>query len=301
MKRRHLHAEALEAVAGYLFASPVILGLLIWVIAPMIGVILISLTDWNVLTTPHWVGIRNYIKLFTADLYFWNTLKVTAYFVGLNVACTTLYSLVVAMLLNQNIRGRGIYRSIFYLPTIVPIVASSALWLWLFNPEFGLLNVMIQAVGLPRQLWVNSPTTVVPSIVLMSVWGGAGNTIVIFLAALQGVPRELLEAVEIDGGKWWDRFRAITLPMISPVTFFNVITGLIASFTIFTQSYVMTEGGPSNASLFYVLLLYREGFQRNNIGGAAALSCVLIIIVSILSIMIFSTSRRWVYYEGGNG
>jgi multiple sugar transport system permease protein len=301
MKRRHLRAESLEAVAGYLFASPVILGLLVWVIAPMIGVILISLTDWNVLTTPHWVGVRNYIKLFTADLYFWNTVRVTAYFVALNVAGTTLYSLIVAMLLNQNIKGRGIYRSIFYLPTIVPIVASSALWLWLFNPEFGLLNVMLHAVGLPRSLWVNSPATVVPSIVLMSIWGGAGNTIVIFLAALQGVPRELLEAVEIDGGNWWHRFRAITLPMISPVTFFNVVTGLIASFTIFTQSYVMTEGGPSNASLFYVLLLYREGFQRNNIGGAAALSCVLIVIVSILSIMIFGASRRWVYYEGEQG
>ncbi len=301
MKKRHLRADTLEALSGYLFASPVILGLLVWVIAPMVGVVLISLTDWNVLTTPHWVGIRNYIKLLTSDLYFWNTVRVTAYFVVLNVAGTTVYSLVVAMLLNQNIRGRGVYRSIFYLPTIVPIVASSALWLWLFNPEFGLLNVMLQAVGLPRSLWVNSPATVVPSIVLMSVWGGAGNTIVIFLAALQGVPRELLEAVEIDGGNWWHRFRAITLPMISPVTFFNVVTGLIASFTIFTQSYVMTEGGPSNASLFYVLLLYREGFQRNNIGGAAALSCVLIVIVAVLSIMIFGASRRWVYYEGEQG
>jgi multiple sugar transport system permease protein len=301
MTKRRLHAGTLVAVAGYLFASPVILGLLIWVIAPMVGVVLISLTDWNVLTTPHWVGIRNYIKLFTSDLYFWNTVRVTAYFVVLNVAGTTVYSLVLAMLLNQNIRGRGVYRSIFYLPTIVPIVASSALWLWLFNPEFGLLNVMLQAVGMPRSLWVNSPATVVPSIVLMSVWGGAGNTIVIFLAALQGVPRELLEAVEIDGGNWWHRFRAITLPMISPVTFFNVVTGLIASFTIFTQSYVMTEGGPRNASLFYVLLLYREGFQRNNIGGAAALSCVLIIIVAVLSVMIFGSSRRWVYYEGEQG
>ena len=301
MKKRHLRADTLEALSGYLFASPVILGLLVWVIAPMVGVVLISLTDWNVLTTPHWVGIRNYVKLLTSDLYFWNTVRVTAYFVVLNVAGTTVYSLVVAMLLNQNIRGRGVYRSIFYLPTIVPIVASSALWLWLFNPEFGLLNVMLQAVGLPRSLWVNSPATVVPSIVLMSVWGGAGNTIVIFLAALQGVPRELLEAVEIDGGNWWHRFRAITLPMISPVTFFNVVTGLIASFTIFTQSYVMTEGGPSNASLFYVLLLYREGFQRNNICGAAALSCVLIVIVAVLSIMIFGASRRWVYYEGEQG
>ena len=299
MRRRHFRAATTEAIAGYLFASPVILGLIIWVIAPMIGVLLISMTDWNVLRAPHWIGIRNYVKLFTTDLFFWNTLKVTVYYVALNVFCTTVYSLVVAMLLNQRIWGRGVFRSIFYLPTIVPVVASSALWLWLFNPDFGLYNVILQAVKIHRSLWIASQTTVVPSIVIMSVWGGAGNTIVIFLAALQGVPRELLEAVEIDGGNWWHRFRAITLPMISPVTFFNVVTGLIASFTIFTQSYVMTGGGPNNASLFYVLLLYREGFQRNNFGGAAALSWVLIIIVSILSLLIFRTSRRWVYYEGG--
>jgi len=296
--KRRLGAEGREALAGYLFASPVILGLLIWVIAPMIGVALISLTDWNVLTTPRWVGFRNYVRLFTTDLYFWNTLKVTIYYVVLNVICTTVYSLIVAMFLNQDIRGRSAFRAIFYLPTIVPVVASSALWMWLFNVDFGLFNQILHAVGLPRGRWLTLPTTVVPSIVLMSVWGGAGNTIVIFLAALQGVPRELLEAVQIDGGNWWHRFRAITLPMISPVTFFNVVTGLIASFTIFAQSFVMTGGGPNNASLFYVLLLYREGFQRNNLAGAAALSCVLIVIVSLLSLLIFRASRRWVYYEG---
>lgn len=297
-ERRHLRAGARQAIAGYLFASPVILGLLIWVIAPMIGVFLISLTDWNVLTTPRWVGIRNYVKLFTSDLYFWNTLKVTVYYVVLNVVCTTVYSLVLAMFLNQKIRGRGIFRSIFYLPTIVPAVASSALWMWLLNVDFGLFNQILQAVGLPKALWIASQTTVVPSIVLMSVWGGAGNTIVIFLAALQGVPRELLDAAEIDGGNWWHKFRAITMPMISPVTFFNIVTGLIGSFTIFTQSFVMTGGGPNNASLFYMLLLYREAFQRNNLGGAAALAWVLLVIVSLLSLMIFRASRQWVYYEG---
>jgi multiple sugar transport system permease protein len=298
MKGRYMRAQALEAVSGYLFASPVILGLIVWVIAPMVGVLLISMTNWNVLTAPAWVGLRNYVRLFTADLFFWNTLKVTVYYVALNTACSTLYALVVAMFLNQPIRGRGFYRAVFYLPTIVPIVASSALWLWLFNPDFGLLNLLLRAVGLPKGVWLASQATVVPSIVLMSVWGGAGNTIVIFLAALQGVPKELLEAVEIDGGSWWHRFRAITLPMISPVTFFNVVTGLIASFTVFTQAYIMTQGGPNNASLFYVYLLYREGFQHNNIAGAAALSWVLIVIVSILSLLIFRTSRRWVYYEG---
>ena len=296
-----MRAEALQARAGFLFALPVILGLIIWVITPMICVLFISLTDWNVLTTPHWVGIRNYVRLFTTDLYFWNSLKVTAYYVVLNVVSTTLYSLIVAMLLNQNIHGRGIFRTIFYLPTIIPVVASSALWLWLFNPDFGLFNMILRELGLPKSLWLASQTTVVPSIVIMSVWGGSGNTIVIFLAALQGVPRQLLEAVEIDGGNWWHRFRAITLPMISPVTLFNVVTGLIASFTIFTQAYVMTNGGPNNASLFYVFLFYREGFQRNNLGGAAALSWVLIVIVSLLSLLIFRTSREWVYYEGAQG
>lgn len=298
MRTRRFRAESREAVAGFLFALPVILGLVIWVIIPMIAVALISLTDWNVLTTPHWVGIRNYVKLFTTDLYFWNSLKVTVYFVALNTVAGTVYALVVAMLLNQKIRGRAIYRSIFYVPTIVPIVASSALWLWLYNPDFGLLNTILRAAGLDKVLWLSSPTMVVPSIVIMSVWGGAGNAIVIFLAALQGVPRELLEAVQIDGGNWWTRFRAITLPFISPVTFFNFVTGLIGSFTIFTQSYVMTSGGPNNASFFYVFLLYREGFRNNNMGGAAALSWVLIVIVSILSLLIFRTSRQWIYYEG---
>ncbi len=298
MKKRHLRGSTREAIAGLLFSSPVILGLVVWVMAPMAGVLAISLTDWNVLTAPHWVGLSNYVKLFTTDIYFWNTLEVTAYYVALNTTCTILYSLIAALFLNRKIRGRGVFRSIFYLPTIIPVVAASALWLWLFNPDFGLFNMILRGIGLPRSLWLASQYTVVPSIVLMSVWGGSGNTIVIFLAALQGVPRELLEAVEMDGGGWWHRFRAITIPMISPVILFNLITGLISSFTVFTQSYVMTQGGPNNASLFYVLLLYREGFQRNNLGGAAALSWVLILIVSLLSLLIFRGSRRLVFYQG---
>jgi len=285
---------------GYLFASPVILGLIVWVIGPMIGSALISLTDWNVLSTPHWVGFRNYTRLVTTDLYFRNSPLVTVYFVIANVTLTTLYSLILALLLNQKIRGRGIYRSVFYLPSIVPIVASSALWLWLYNPNFGLFNEILQAMRLPKSLWLVRQTTVVPSIVLMSIWGTAGNTIVIFLAALQGVPRQLLEAVEIDGGNWLHKFRAITWPMISPVTFFNLVVGLINSFQIFTQSYIMTSGGPNNASLFYVYLMYREGFERNNMGGAAALAWVLFLMVSALGLVLFRWSRQWVYYEGAN-
>jgi multiple sugar transport system permease protein len=300
-KRRRGSATSREALYGYLFASPVILGLVIWVMGPMVGSFLISLTDWNVLTSAHWIGLRNYVRLFTSDLFFSNSLLVTAYYVLLNVALTFIYSLGLAMLLNQKMKGQGVYRSIFYLPTIVPIVASSALWLWLYNPDFGLFNEILQGLGLRKSMWLVNQTTVIPSLVLMSVWGGAGNTIVIFLAALQGVPRQLLEAVEIDGGNWWHRFRAVTWPMISPVTFFNLVVGLINSFQIFTQSYIMTSGGPNNASLFYVHLMYREGFERNNMGNAAALAWVLFLMVSVLGLVLFRWSRLWVHYEGANG
>ncbi|MGO9411118.1 MAG: carbohydrate ABC transporter permease [Spirochaetia bacterium] len=293
-----MRAPSREAIAGYLFASPVILGLLIWVIGPMIGSLLISFTDWNVLTPPRLIGLLNYVRLFTTDLFFRGSLAVTTYFVILNVTLTILYSLVLAMLLNQKIRGRGIYRAVFYLPSILPVVASSILWLWLYNPDFGLFNDLLHAFGIRKSLWLVGQTTVVPSLVLMSVWGGAGNTIVIFLAALQGVPRQLLEAVEIDGGNWFHKFWAITWPMISPVTFFNLVVGLINSFQVFTQIYVMTGGGPNNASLFYVYLIYREGFQRDNMGGAAALSLVLFLVVSLLGLLLFRWSRRWVYYGG---
>ena len=289
-----------DALVGYLFASPVILGLIIWVMAPMVGSLAISFTDWNVLTPPHWRGLLNYVKMFTTDPFFANSLLVTLYYVGLNTALTFAYSLVLALLLNQKIRGQGVYRAIFYLPAIVPLVASSALWLWLFNPDFGLFNEILQGVGLHKSMWLVNQTTVVPSLVLMGVWGGAGNTIVIFLAALQGVARQLLEAVEIDGGNWWHRFWAVTWPMISPVTFFNLVVGLINSFQIFTQSYIMTSGGPNNASLFYVYLMYREGFERNNMGNAAALAWVLFLIVSLMGLALFRWSRFWVHYEGAN-
>ena len=289
---------AREAITGYLFASPVILGLLIWVIAPMIGVIFISLTDWNVLSTPKFIGVLNYIHLLTTDLFFKGSLMVTSYFVVANVALTIVYSLIMALLLNQRVRGQGIYRSIFYLPSILPVVASSILWLWLYNPDFGLFNDLLQSVGIGKSLWLDTQTSVVPSLVLMSAWGGAGNTIVIFLAALQGVPRQLLEAVEIDGGNWFHKFWAITWPMISPVTFFNLVVGLINSFQVFTQIYIMTQGGPNNASLFYVYLIYRDGFQRNDMGTAAALSLVLFLIVSLLGLVLFRWSSRWVYYGG---
>ena len=299
-RRVRRNTVAREAVAGYLFASPVILGLLIFVIGPMIAGVLISFTNWNVLTKPNWIGLRNYVHLFTTDLFFANSLLVTCYYVAGNTVLTIFYALVLALMLNQDVRGKGIFRTIFYVPTIVPIVASSALWLWLYNPNFGLFNDLLQAVGLPPFPWLANQTTVVPSLIIMGVWGGAGNTIVIFLAALQGVPRQLLEAVEIDGGNWFHKFRAVTWPMISPVTFFNMVVGLINSFQIFAQPVIMTNGGPNNASLFFVFLIYREGFQRNNMGLASAEAWILFLLISLLALFLFRWSRQWVYYEGGN-
>lgn len=260
--------------------------------------LVLSFTDWNVLTQPRWIGLTNYVRLFTTDPFFRKSLMVTVYFAVANIALTILYAFLLALLLNQDLKGKAAFRSIYYLPTIVPVVASSLLWLWLYNPDFGLFNAILRELRLPRSLWLAGEKTVIPSIVLMSVWGGSGNTIVIFLAGLQGVPRQLLEAVEIDGGNWWHKLRSVTLPMISPVIFFNLVVGLIFSFQIFTQAYVMTNGGPNNASLFYVFLLYREGFLRNNLGGAAALAWILFLIVSALTVLIFRSARQWVYYEG---
>lgn len=293
LRNRHLRTT----LVGYLFAAPAILGLVLWVIGPMIASLVLSFTDWNVLTTPRWIGLTNYVRLFTTDPFFRKSLLVTGYFAVANIAMTILYAFLLALLLNQDIKGKAAFRSIYYLPTIVPVVASSLLWLWLYNPDFGLFNVILRELHLRRSLWLVDEKLVIPSLVLMSVWGTSGNTIVIFLAGLQGVPRQLLEAVEIDGGNWWHKLRSVTLPMISPVIFFNLVIGLIFSFQIFTQAYIMTNGGPNNASLFYVFLLYREGFLRNNLGGAAALAWILFLIVSALTVLIFRSARQWVYYE----
>jgi multiple sugar transport system permease protein len=286
-----------QALAGYLFAGPVILGFLIWVLGPMIATILMSLTDWPVIGKAQWVGFQNYVTLFTSDPFFYQSIKVTLNFGIVSVVIRMIYSLAIALLLNQRVVCKGVFRTIFYLPSIIPIVATSMIWVWCYQPDFGLFNMVLKQLGLPASKWLYATETVIPSLILVDIWC-ASNTIIIFLDGLQGVPKELLEAVEVDGGGWFRKFTAVTMPHMTPFIFLNMILGFIGNFQAFTQAFVMTKGGPNNASLFTMLLIYREAFQNAKMGYACAISWVLFLITGAFTMLIFRTAKSWVYYTG---
>jgi len=221
----------------------------------------------------------------------------TVFFTVISVPLSTVVSIAIAMLLNMKVRGLTIYRTIFYLPSVVPLVASSILWLWLFNPSFGLLDSFLRLVGLPAPGWLYSEAAVKPALILMGLWS-IGAAIVIYLAGLQGVPQELYEAASLEGANNWQRTWHVTLPMISPVILFNVTLGLIGSFQYFTQAYVMTQGGPNNASLFFALYLYQQAFQYLHLGYGAAMAWLLFVLILLVTLGIFKSSAKWVYYGG---
>lgn len=294
IKRRSYKNE----LYGILFALPAILGLLIFTLGPMLYSLYMSFTNFSGSNTPAFTGLDNYTRLFSGeDQYFYKSLWVTIYFVLLSVPSGIIYSFLLALLLNSNVKGKAIFRTVFYLPSIVPIIAISFIWLWLLNPDLGLANEVLRAVGLPGSQWIFGENTVVPSLALMNLWT-MGGTMIIFLAGLQDIPRSLYEAIEIDGGSRWNKLRHITIPMMTPTIFFNLIMGIINGFQIFSQAYVMTNGGPNNASLFYVFYLYREAFQFSRMGSASAIAWILFIIIMALTFLVFKTSRKWVYYEG---
>lgn len=287
-------------IAGYLFAMPAILGFLVYVITPMILSFYYSLTDFSVFKEEiSFLGLENYIKLFNGtDPFFYKSLKATFYFVILNVPVTIIFAFFLAMLLNRNIKGRALFRGIFYMPSIVPVVASCMIWQYLFNPDLGLANSILKAVGIPKQLWLYSEKTVIPTLVLTNLWN-CGSTMVIFLAGLQNIPKHYYEAVEVDGGNSIHKLFYITVPMMTPVLFYNTIMCAISSFQAFDKAYILTEGGPNNASLFFSYLIYREAFANANMSVACALGWVLFMITGVCSILLFATSGKWVYYEGG--
>jgi multiple sugar transport system permease protein len=295
--RRRLGIQRVEARWGVLLAMPAMLGYLIFVIGPIIASFVIGLTDWKIGSEPAFVGLRNYQHMFTRDELFGKSLFTTAYYTLGAVPLGLILAFGVAMLLNQQVRGKSVFRTIFYLPVLVPTVANNILWLWLFNPEFGLLNLGLRGVGLPGSQWIYDEASVIPSLILMSAWG-FGNAAVIFLAGLQGVPSHLYEAVEVDGGNGWHKLRYVTIPMMTPTIFFNLVLGLIGTFQVFNEAYVMTGGGPSDASLFYVFYIYRTAFSQSNLGYASALAWALFVIVLIVTLLVFRSARSWVYYEG---
>ncbi|MGP3960234.1 carbohydrate ABC transporter permease [Nonomuraea sp. 3N208] len=285
----------LETRWGILMALPAILGFLIFTIGPMAASAFFSLTDWTIGASPSFVGLDNYTAM-ARDELFWTSLTTTTYYTLGSVPLVLIVSFVVALLLNQKARGLAVWRTIFYLPTLVPAIANVVLWIWIFNPDFGLLNSLLRQGGLPGSQWIYAESTAVPSLIIMSTWG-FGNTMVIFLAGLQGVPRHLYEAVSIDGGGAWRRFWHVTLPMMTPTIFYNLVVGVVGTFQVFNQAYVMTEGGPNHATLFYVYYLFRKAFTESEMGYASALAWTLFMIIMVVTFLMFRNARRWVYYE----
>ena len=290
-----------EAVEFYAMIAPWVLGFLGLTFGPMLYSLFLSFTDFDLFHPPRGVALGNFRYLFDQPhplSVFWKSLAVTAYYTFFSVPIGILSSLALAMLLNTQIRGVALYRTIFYLPSLTPSVANALLWIWILNSKWGLANVLLQTLGLPPLRWLTDPNLALPSIVLMGVWSAGGNTAVIFLAGLQGVPAHLYEAAEIDGANWWARIWAVTLPMISPTLFFNLILGIIGSFQVFTSAFLMTDGGPEYATYFLVLYIYEEAFRKLQMGRGAALAWILFIILLSFTLLQFWLSRRWVYYEG---
>lgn len=279
-------------------AAPALLGFVLWKLVPIVASFVVALTDWNVARSPRWVGFENFQRMLFHDPLFWKSLWVTGLYaiIGVPVAMACAFGL--ALLLNAKTPGQRIFRTLFYLPSIMPTIAVSVLWLWILNPDLGLLNALLDSAGLPRLPWLTSETFVLPTLVGMNLWN-LGPMMIIFLAALQDVPRQLYDAVSMDGGGARARLWHVTIPLITPAILFNLVIGLVGSLQTFTQAYVMTDGGPNNASLFLVFYIYREGFRNSNIGYASALSWGLFAIIAALSAVVFTSARRWVYYEGG--
>jgi len=283
---------------AYILISPWIIGFLAFTFGPMLASLVLSFFRTDMLSA-QWVGFANYVTLLSTDTtlsLFWKALYNTAYYVFLSIPLTMAAGFGVAVLLNEKISGRSVYRVIYYLPAIIPGIAVSLLWLWLFNPQFGLLNWFLSLVGLPGIRWLQDPHTAKLALVVMSIWG-AGANMLIFLAGLQSIPTHLYEAATIDGAGAWRRFTHITLPMISPTLFFVLITDTIWSFQVFTNVYVMTNGGPAHSTLMYVLWLYLLAFRQYRFGFASALAWVFFIIIMALTALVFKSSGAWVYYE----
>lgn len=282
-----------------MFISPWLIGFLVFTLGPMLTSLWLSLTKYD-LHTMEFVGIENFRRLATRDPLFWKALTNTLIYAAVSVPLGIVGSLGLAILLNQKVRGQHLFRSVFYLPSMVPAVASAILWQWMFNTDNGAINSGLGLFSVPPIQWLQDEKWTMSAFVLMSLWGIGGARMIIFLAGLQGVSDSYYDAARIDGASAWQQFRYVTLPLLSPVMFFNLLLGIIGAFQVFTSAYVMTGGGPNNASLFYALYLFRNAFEYFKFGKASALAWVLFALLVIVAVIQFRLSKRWVYYEGGD-
>ena len=281
---------------GLAFISPWVLGFLLLTVYPVVSSLYYSFCDYSILDRAVWVGALNYRDMAT-DAVFWQSLYNTLRFAAFSLPLGLIVSLMVAVMLNQKIVGRPLFRTIYFLPSLVPLVASVMLWIWIFNGSFGLLNYALGLLGIEGPNWLTDESWTMPSLVIMSLWG-IGNAVVIYLAALQDVPRHLYESADLDGANAWHRLRHITLPMISPVIYFNMVMGIIGSLQVFVQPYIMMpNGGPDRSALFYAVYLYDNAFTNLNMGYACAMAWVLFLLIMGLTWLATQSTRKHIYYS----
>ena len=298
-----MNARRREFWTAMAFASPWIIGFLVFMVYPLGASIYYSFCDYSVLRAPIWIGTANYTDLFQDNL-FWISLENTFIFAALALPIGTIVALSLAMLLNMRVRFMSVYRTIFFLPSLVPTVAMAVLWLWILNGDYGVLNTaltpLFHLIGQQPPNWLGDPLWTKPALVILSVWSG-GNTMVIYLAGLQDVPRQLYEAADLDGAGWWSRTWHVTLPMLSPVILFNVIMGIIGSLQVFTLPYVMFPAGgqPANSTYFYVMYLFDNAFIYHKMGLACAMGWIMFLLIMVLTLVSLRVSRRHVHYSGG--
>ena len=287
-----------EMVWGFLMISPWLLRFLFLNLSAMVASLYFSFTDYQILSPPEWTGVANYASLIK-DSLFWKSIYNTIFYTVFAVPGQLVVAFCLALLLNSGIKGTRVFRTICYLPAMIPPVANAVLWLWIFNSQVGLAGTIFKMLGLNSPPWLVSPSWSKPSLIFMSLWY-CGRAMIIFLAGLQDIPKQLYEAAEIDGANWWNIFLFITVPLMTPTILFNLVMGLIDSFQVFIPAFVMTQGGPLNSTLFYVLYLYRNAFEYFRMGYASALAWVLFLIVVVFTTLIFKWSGRWVFYGSGS-
>lgn len=298
VKPKKTRFERKMALYGFIFTLPWILGLLLFHAYPLIMSIYYSFTSYSILDPGEWVGLENYQTLFQ-DNVFWVSIYNTLYFTVFFVPISIVFGVGLALILNLKIRGQGFYRTMFFMPSLVPPIATTIIWLWLLNPQFGLVNHWLEQIGLPGPAWLGSEHWSKPSVILMSLWG-VGQSIVIYLAGLQDIPQDYYDAADVDGASIIQRLKHITLPLLTPVIFFNLIMGTIGALQNFVLPYTLTngQGTPANSMMFYVMYLYTNGFGYLKMGYASAMAWILFVIVVILTALIFISQKRWVYYQG---
>ena len=299
-RRTPLSPAQRESIEFYLAISPWLVGFVLFTGGPVLFSLVMSFTNWTGLTTMKWVGLGNFIRLFTDDRLFWDTVRNTFYYSFGSVSLGTLGALSVAVLLNQKVPGVSVFRTLYYLPSVTTGVAVAIMWLWIFNPSIGLLNYMLSWVGIKGPGWLGSTDWAMPAFILMSLWGIGGNMVVL-LAGLQGIPVSLYEAARIDGASRWHELRHVTFPMLSPVLFYVVVISIIGSFQTFTNVYVMTRGGPGTSTLVYEMYLFQNAFEFLKMGYGSALAWVFFAIILGLTAIQFRIGSQWVYYEYQGG